>query len=69
MSAAWRRAFANKKARPFGDRLFDVLLSVQFSEGDVFAAGVLEIVLQGVEVGHGLHLEGFAVFPHPLVTD
>lgn len=69
MSAAWKRVFANEKARPFGDRLFDVFSYSRCSEGDVVAVGILEVVLQGVEVGHGLYLEGFAIFAFPLVMD
>ena len=60
---------ATKKARPFGDRLFDVFSYSRCSEGDVVAVGILEVVLQGMEFGHGLYLEGFAIFLHPLVTD
>ena len=39
------------------------------SDLDIFATGVLEVVLEHVEFRHGLYLEGLAVFFHPLAPD
>ena len=35
----------------------------------VVAVGVEEVILQHVEIRHGLHLEGFSIFLHPLAAN